>query len=31
LKSTDVIKEAIKKLYNPLAGRDVFGRGSGSR
>ena len=29
LKSTDVIKEAIKKLYNPLAGRDVFGRGSG--
>lgn len=31
LKSTDVIKEAIKKLYNPLAGRDVFGRGSGAR
>ncbi len=31
LKSTDVIKEAIKKLYNPLAGRDVFGRGSGSK
>lgn len=29
LKSLDVIKEAIKKLYNPLAGRDVFGRGSG--
>jgi hypothetical protein len=31
LKSMDVIKEAIKKLYNPLAGRDVFGRGSGAR
>lgn len=31
LRSLDVIKEAIKKLYNPLAGRDVFGRGSGGR
>ena len=31
LRSLDVIKEAIKKLYNPLAGRDVFGRGSGAR
>ena len=31
LKSLDVIKEAIKKLYNPLAGRDVFGRGTGGR
>jgi hypothetical protein len=31
LRSLDIIKEAIKKLYNPLAGRDVFGRGSGAR
>ncbi len=31
LKSLDIIKEAIKKLYNPLAGRDVFGRGTGGR
>lgn len=31
LRSLDVIKEAIKKLYNPLAGRDVFGRGTGMR
>jgi hypothetical protein len=28
MKSTDVMKFAITKLYNPLAGRDVFGRGS---
>ncbi len=31
LKSLDVMKFAITKLYNPLAGRDVFGRGTGSR
>lgn len=31
MKSTDVMKFAITKLYNPLAGRDVFGRGSGGR
>jgi hypothetical protein len=31
LRSLDIIKEAMKKLYNPLAGRDVFGRGSGAR
>jgi len=30
-KSTDVMKYAILKLYNPLAGRDVFGRGTGMR
>ncbi|MBW1777233.1 MAG: hypothetical protein JRI76_00400 [Deltaproteobacteria bacterium] len=30
-KSLDVMKFAITKLYNPLAGRDVFGRGTGSR
>ena len=29
--STDVMKFAITKLYNPLAGRDVFGRGTGMR
>lgn len=29
MKTTDVMKFAITKLYNPLAGRDVFGRGSG--
>jgi len=28
MKSVDVMKAAISKLYNPLAGRDVFGRGS---
>ena len=28
LKTLDVMKFAITKLYNPLAGRDVFGRGS---
>ena len=28
-KSLDVMKYAIVKLYNPLAGRDVFGRGTG--
>ncbi len=28
MKSLDVMKFAIIKLYNPLAGRDVFGRGS---
>ena len=31
MKSLDVMKFAIIKLYNPLAGRDVFGRGSGGR
>jgi hypothetical protein len=31
MKSVDVMKFAITKLYNPLAGRDVFGRGAGSR
>jgi hypothetical protein len=31
MKSTDVMKFAITKLYNPLAGRDVFGRGTGMR
>ena len=30
-KSLDVMKYAIVKLYNPLAGRDVFGRGTGMR
>lgn len=29
MKSLDVMKFAIIKLYNPLAGRDVFGRGTG--
>jgi len=31
MKSLDVMKFAITKLYNPLAGRDVFGRGTGAR
>jgi hypothetical protein len=31
MKSLDVMKFAITKLYNPLAGRDVFGRGTGGR
>jgi hypothetical protein len=32
MKTADVMKFAITKLYNPLAGREVFGRGStGSR
>ena len=31
MQSIDVIKVAIMKLYNPLAGRDVFGRGTGCR
>ena len=30
-KSLDIMKYAILKLYSPLAGRDVFGRGSGGR
>jgi hypothetical protein len=30
-KSLDIMKYAIVKLYNPLAGRDVFGRGTGMR
>ena len=29
MKSVDVMKFAITKLYNPLAGRDIFGRGTG--
>ena len=31
MKSVDVMKFAITKLYNPLKGRDVFGRGTGAR
>jgi hypothetical protein len=31
MKSIDVMKFAITKLYNPLKGRDVFGRGTGMR
>lgn len=31
MKTVDVMKVAISKLYNPLAGRDVFGRGTGMR
>lgn len=31
IKTLDVMKVAISKLYNPLAGRDVFGRGTGMR
>jgi len=30
-KSVDIMKYAILKLYSPLAGRDVFGRGTGGR
>ncbi|MGE0083511.1 MAG: hypothetical protein AB7S75_03740 [Desulfococcaceae bacterium] len=29
MKSVDVMKFAITKLYNPLKGKDVFGRGTG--
>jgi len=29
LKSLDIMKVAISKLYNPLKGRDIFGRGTG--
>lgn len=31
LKTLGVMKVAISKLYNPLKGRDVFGRGTGMR
>ncbi len=31
LKTLAVMKVAISKLYNPLKGRDVFGRGTGMR
>jgi hypothetical protein len=31
MKSLDVMKFAITKLYNPLAGRDITGRGSSGR
>jgi hypothetical protein len=31
LKTLDVMKVAITKLYNPLKGRDVLGRGTGGR
>ena len=31
MKSVDVMKFAITKLYNPLKGRDIFGRGTGAR
>ena len=30
-KSLDVMKFAILKLYNPLAGRSISGRGTGAR
>jgi hypothetical protein len=29
MQTLDVMKVAIMKLYNPLKGRDVFGRGTG--
>ena len=31
MQTLDVMKVAIMKLYNPLKGRDVFGRGTGMR
>jgi hypothetical protein len=31
MKSLDIMKFAITKLYNPLAGRDISGRGSSGR
>ena len=31
MKTLEVMKVAISKLYNPLKGRDVFGRGTGMR
>lgn len=31
MKSLDVMKFAITKLYNPLAGRGISGRGTGGR
>ncbi|MBU4462403.1 MAG: hypothetical protein L6247_00040 [Desulfobacteraceae bacterium] len=31
MKMLDVMKVAIIKLYNPLAGRDISGRGTGGR
>jgi len=31
MKSIDVMKFAITKLYNPLAGRGISGRGTGMR
>ncbi|NQT10774.1 MAG: hypothetical protein HQ573_06360 [Desulfobacteraceae bacterium] len=31
IKMLDVMKVAIIKLYNPLAGRDISGRGTGGR
>ena len=31
LKVMDVMKVAIIKLYNPLAGRDISGRGTGGK
>jgi hypothetical protein len=31
MKTVDVMKVAIMKLYSPLKGRDVFGRGTGGR
>lgn len=31
IKMLDVMKVAIIKLYNPLAGRDIEGRGTGGR
>jgi len=31
MKSLEVMKFAITKLYNPLAGRSISGRGTGGR
>ena len=31
MKTLEVMKVATTKLYNPLKGRDVFGRGTGMR
>jgi hypothetical protein len=31
MQTIDIMKVAIMKIYNPLAGKDVFGRGTGCR
>jgi len=31
MKTVEVMKVAITKLYNPLKGREIFGRGTGGR
>lgn len=31
MQTLDIMKVGIMKIYNPLAGRDVFGRGTGCR